>query len=508
VFEISLDRLGGALGSLAEDGIPPSAEAIMAVRALVDRLEALVAAAEVSFDGGEGWRERGAGSMRSWLADEGGLSRRAAALVARRTDRLRRWPALLTAWQSGRVTGAVVDAMCDEVPVRFADGFATDVDGVLDIVAPPVDDRRWSDTDPALDAREVGLVVRHWVRRAEADDGPESFSERPSGAYLSSTWGGRVRLDAELCPADGAVLAAALRVFDVPDAVDAGDAVDETASTGRVIGRERIAAEKRADALVAMARFALDHHRRPGSVRSRPHVSLIVQLSELQAAAMACGSVTVAEELDRLVARRSLRPGERALCTAARRNGRVGEPGAPGASGASGGSGGSGESIGSGGWDVPSGSVGARALDGAVGAPTVELGPVAASLLTCDSVVHRVLMAGSRVIELGRDERTTPVWLRTAVVARDHHCRAPGCDRSARHCDVHHIDHWALGGRTDLHRLVLLCTFHHHQFHRPGHRMSMDEHARFTVEFPDGRRRTTSPPCAGALTFGGIGPDG
>lgn len=505
MFEISLDRLGGALGSLAEDGIPPSAEAIMAVRALVDRLEALVAAAEVSFDGGEGWRERGAGSMRSWLADEGGLSRRAAAAVARRTDRLRRWPALLMAWQSGRVTGAVVDAMCDEVPVRFADRFAADVDGVLDIVAPPVDDSRWSDTDPALDAREVGLVVRHWVRRAEADDGPESFSERPSGAYLSSTWGGRVRLDAELCPADGAVLTAALRVFDVPDAVDAGDAVDETASTGRVIGRERIAAERRADALVAMARFALDHHRRPGSVRSRPHVSLVVQLSELQAAAMACGSVTVAEELDRLVARRSLRPGERALCTAARRNGRVGRSGGSSRSDASGGSGGSG---GPDGWDVLSGSVGARALDGAVGAPTVELGPVAASLLTCDSVVHRVLMAGSRVIELGRDERTTPVWLRAAVVARDHHCRAPGCDRSARHCDVHHIDHWALGGRTDLHRLVLLCTFHHHQFHRPGHRMSMDEHARFTVEFPDGRRRTTSPPCAGVSPIGGVSPDG
>lgn len=468
------------MGSLAEDGVPPSAEAIMAVRALVDRLEALVAAAEVSFDSGEGWRERGAGSMRSWLTDEGGLSRRAATVVARRTDRLRRWPALLMAWQSGRVTGAVVDAVCDEVPVRFADRFASDVDGVLDVIAPPLDGSRWSDSDPALDAREVGLVVRHWVRRAEADDGPESFSERPSGAYLSSTWGGRVRLDAELCPGDGAVLAAALRVFDVPDAVDAPDAVDETVSPGRVIGRERIAAERRADALVAMARFALDHHRRPGSVRSRPHVSLVVQLSELQAAAMACGSVTVAEELDRLVARRSLRPGERALCTAARRNGRVGEPG---------------------------GSVGARALDGAVGAPTVELGPVAASLLTCDSVVHRVLMAGSRVIELGRDERTTPGWLRTAVVTRDHHCRAPGCDRSARHCDVHHIDHWALGGRTDLHRLVLLCTFHHHQFHRPGHRMSMDEHARFTVQFPDGRRRTTSPPCAGVPTRRAAPPD-
>jgi hypothetical protein len=30
---------------------------------------------------------------------------------------------------------------------------------------------------------------------------------------------------------------------------------------------------------------------------------------------------------------------------------------------------------------------------------------------------------------------------------------------------AHHLDPWSNGGKTDLHRGVLLCSFHHHRAH-------------------------------------------
>ena len=42
----------------------------------------------------------------------------------------------------------------------------------------------------------------------------------------------------------------------------------------------------------------------------------------------------------------------------------------------------------------------------------------------------------------------------TQVIARDRHCRFPGCRRPARWCDAHHIIHWLDLGPTDLDNLI------------------------------------------------------
>ena len=55
--------------------------------------------------------------------------------------------------------------------------------------------------------------------------------------------------------------------------------------------------------------------------------------------------------------------------------------------------------------------------------------------------------------------------LRRAVVARDRHCVASGCRRSAGWCDVHHIVSWADGGETEINNLCLLCRYHHSRLH-------------------------------------------
>lgn len=77
--------------------------------------------------------------------------------------------------------------------------------------------------------------------------------------------------------------------------------------------------------------------------------------------------------------------------------------------------------------------------------------PRAARRVACDATVTRVVMGpGSQVVDVGRATRTIPPATRTALVARDRHCRRPGCERPARWCDAHHVIHWADGGRTDL----------------------------------------------------------
>ena len=117
----------------------------------------------------------------------------------------------------------------------------------------------------------------------------------------------------------------------------------------------------------------------------------------------------------------------------------------------------------------------------------------AVATLSCDSVVQRVLTADGVLLDMGREVRTATSAQRRAVIARDRHCRAPGCRTGPKHCDVHHIHHWINGGRTDLGNLVLLCGTHHRLFHRPGHRLELDDHAVFTVRAPSGRVRSTVP---------------
>ena len=96
----------------------------------------------------------------------------------------------------------------------------------------------------------------------------------------------------------------------------------------------------------------------------------------------------------------------------------------------------------------------------------VVLDPFSVSQLACDASVTRIVFGpGSEVLDVGRKTRVIPSGLRRAVVARDRHCVAPGCGRSAKWCDVHHIVSWADGGETVIDNLCLLCRYHHTLVH-------------------------------------------
>ena len=73
-------------------------------------------------------------------------------------------------------------------------------------------------------------------------------------------------------------------------------------------------------------------------------------------------------------------------------------------------------------------------------------------------------------LAVGRETRTIPAHLRTALTLRDQGCRFPGCDRPPAWTDGHHIIHWP-DGPTELDNLVSLCRTHHRRVHEQGWRI-------------------------------------
>ena len=114
--------------------------------------------------------------------------------------------------------------------------------------------------------------------------------------------------------------------------------------------------------------------------------------------------------------------------------------------------------------------------------------------LACDAATVSMHHGpGGEILDVGRRTRTISPALRRALAARDRQCRFPGCGNAR--CDVHHLEHWADGGRTALDNLVLLCRRHHWAVHEEGFRVTID--AAGDVQFlgPDGRPLPEAPPA-------------
>ncbi|MEU4252584.1 DUF222 domain-containing protein, partial [Amycolatopsis sp. NPDC026612] len=100
---------------------------------------------------------------------------------------------------------------------------------------------------------------------------------------------------------------------------------------------------------------------------------------------------------------------------------------------------------------------------------TGSMSAAEARVHACDSmIIPAVLGEKSEPLNLGRLRRLISAGLRRALFLRDRGCAFPGCHRPPRHCQGHHVRHWAEGGPTDLGNLVLLCAHHHRLLHRSG----------------------------------------
>jgi len=127
----------------------------------------------------------------------------------------------------------------------------------------------------------------------------------------------------------------------------------------------------------------------------------------------------------------------------------------------------------------------------------VEDGPAVsvstAQMLSCTAAVSWMRYDRGAVLALGR-RRKPNAAIRRAARERDHgRCRFPGCE--SRRVDLHHIQHWINGGRTDLKNLISLCPWHHKLVHDRGYLIAAPPGGGATFAFyrPDGSSLPASP---------------
>jgi hypothetical protein len=76
-----------------------------------------------------------------------------------------------------------------------------------------------------------------------------------------------------------------------------------------------------------------------------------------------------------------------------------------------------------------------------------------------DGVVQPVWETEGTPVSVGRAMRILPDHTRRLITDRDRGCRFPGCTSTA-FTEVHHLEAWSDGGRTDIDNQILLCTTH------------------------------------------------
>lgn len=126
--------------------------------------------------------------------------------------------------------------------------------------------------------------------------------------------------------------------------------------------------------------------------------------------------------------------------------------------------------------------------DNSTGVSEISTGPVIsnelARMLGCDSALEMAIERDGSPIGVGGKTRSIPGWLRRQVQHRDHHCRFPGCGRTV-FLQIHHLIPWALGGKTDLDDLLLLCWWHHIFIHEEDWHITKDGEGGFIFRKPD-----------------------
>ena len=224
---------------------------ILETLATIDRLTAQVSAALGAFDARGEWELDGATSAVAWLRDRAGMTGAAAKAMVRTAQRLRSLPVTREAWVEGTLSGGQVQAVVANVDDRRAPLFAEHEPAVVPALV-------------GLSVADTASAMRLWRARADALVDGDEPCEPERAVYLSRSFEGRFVLKGDLDVEGGEVLATALRL-----------AADEDF--------RRTPASVRADALVDVARFYLDHRKgRPGG-RNRPHLNVVVDYNDLVA---------------------------------------------------------------------------------------------------------------------------------------------------------------------------------------------------------------------------------
>jgi hypothetical protein len=247
-METTVERLVAAVEGLPDDLGNDEIVALFGVSDLLDaRLSSALPRVDHAADG--------AVSLAHWLRRQARRSAAEASTLVKRTVRLRDCPVVATAWRDGRLASGQVDAVVACVSDRTQPIFTEQEAEIVPLLMP-------------LSVRDTERAMRRWAAYADAlvDAPMPDPSERV--VYLSAGPDGWGELSGRLDPAGAHVVDAAL------DAATTLGACGEPARTR---------AQRRADALVAVARHFLDHaHVATTSRGSRPDVAVVVTLDDLE----------------------------------------------------------------------------------------------------------------------------------------------------------------------------------------------------------------------------------
>lgn len=247
----------------AIDGLTISTtEELAAALALADRLRARISAAVDEIHRTGSFALDGALSMTGWLTARARCSRAAASATVATAARLRALPTVQHAWDAGVLSADQVRAVAHTVDRRVVDQFDAVAAELMSVLAP-------------LPVADVIRAIEHWNAHATRalDDPPP---REPAGFHLDKTLDGGWRGDLTLDAQDGEVVSTALH-----------RALDRTPPTEGEPARSL--SQRRADALVDLCRYFLDHHQSSDAVgrqkrsnrrRSRPHVNLVAMLDD------------------------------------------------------------------------------------------------------------------------------------------------------------------------------------------------------------------------------------
>jgi Domain of unknown function (DUF222) len=248
-----IEALVAAIEGMADVHDPDDVALLLAAR---DRLDARVCAAVARLDASGAVAVDGAVSTAQWLRTRGGRSHRDAATLTSRAARLSACPALAHAWAGGQLSGGQVDAVFAMVTDRREAAFAEHAPALLPSLV-------------GLSVRHTELAMGHWAAMADALVEVPARDPTERAVYLSAGLDGWGELAGRLEPAGAQVVGAALA------AATGADADGEPVRTP---------AQRRADALIAVARHYLDHADTAATTRgSRPDVHVVVTLADLEA---------------------------------------------------------------------------------------------------------------------------------------------------------------------------------------------------------------------------------
>lgn len=287
-----MSELLSALDELAEtdlDELPPDGllDLVAGLVTATNRMAAVLTSAVRAADRREAYRRDGAVTMKAWLRGSCRMGPAEATATVSTGRRLEQLPATAAAFVDGAIsathTRVITRAM---TPGRIAKA----ADAGIDLAE---SDQILADLARATAPNETARGVARWVAGVDPDGALDEAADTRRRFTMAPGLDGRVHLRGELDAVGGEYLHTAL------GALMNGD---------RPAGDSRCHAERQADALVALARGALDGGMLPGVRGERPHVRVTIDVmalcAERGAAGFAGGSLGWAGPINPETARR------------------------------------------------------------------------------------------------------------------------------------------------------------------------------------------------------------